>query len=75
MSQKSRWQEPEAERGREESDGLELAMRSILRMFADGNLVYRSRDRRVAIDVTRPSDRLRRIRQQALSQQSPAAAV
>lgn len=59
----SRWQDPEAERGRNEAESLELAMRSILRMFADGNLVYRKRETRVAIDVTKPSDRLRRIRQ------------
>jgi hypothetical protein len=63
MSNKSRWQDPEAERGRNEAESLELAMRSILRMFADGNLVYRKREQRVAIDVTKPSDRLRRIRQ------------
>ncbi len=73
MSTTSRWQEPEAERGRQESDSLELAMRSILRMFADGNLVYRSRDRRVAMDVSKPSDRLRRIHQTQVH--SPAAAV
>lgn len=71
MVSKSRWQEPEAERGRVESDSLELAMRSILRMFADGNLVYRKREQRIALDVTKPSDRLRRIR----SAQTQAAAV
>jgi hypothetical protein len=62
MATKSRWQEPEAEKGRSEAESLELAMRSILRMFADGNLVYRRRETRVAMDVTKPSDRLRRIR-------------
>jgi hypothetical protein len=59
---KSRWQEPEAVQGRSEAESLELAMRSILRMFADGNLVYRRRETRVNMDVSKPSDRLRRIR-------------
>lgn len=59
---KSRWQEPEAVQGRNEAESLELAMRSILRMFADGNLVYRRRETRVSMDVSKPSDRLRRIR-------------
>lgn len=62
MEKKSRWQEPEAVNGRNEAESLELAMRSILRMFADGNLVYRRRETRVSMDVSKPSDRLRRIR-------------
>jgi hypothetical protein len=71
----SRWQQPEALKGRQEADSLELAMRSILRMFADGNLVYRSRVQRVdSINVIRPSERLRRIRA-AAAQARTAAAV
>jgi hypothetical protein len=68
---KSRWQEPEAVQGRNESESLEWAMKSILRMFADGNLVYRRRETRLNVDVSKPSDRLRRIR--AASQPSVPA--
>jgi hypothetical protein len=68
MEKKSRWQDPEAVQGRNEAESLELAMRSILRMFADGNLVYRRRETRVSMDVSKPSDRLRRIRAAAQAQ-------
>lgn len=72
----SRWQDPEAVRGRQESDSLEIAMRSILRMFAEGNLVYRSRVQRLdSSNVLRPSERLRRIRAAVQQTRAPAAAV
>jgi hypothetical protein len=73
LTKSSRWQDPAAERGRTEAESLELAMRSILRMFADGNLVYRRREQRVAIDVSRPSDRLRRIRAAERAAAQPVA--
>jgi hypothetical protein len=51
-------------------------MRSILRMFADGNLVYRSRVQRIdSINVERPSERLRRMRAAAKQTSTQAAAV
>lgn len=71
MENKSRWQDPSAVQGRNEAESLELAMRSILRMFADGNLVYRRRETRVSMDVSKPSDRLRRVRA-AIQAQSAA---
>lgn len=45
-----------------ESDALELALRSILRIFANGNLVYRKREIAVAIDVDRLARRVRQLR-------------
>jgi hypothetical protein len=71
---KSRWQEPEAVSGRSDAESLELAMRSILRMFADGNLVYRRRETRLSMDVSKPSDRLRRIRAAARATEAQASA-
>jgi hypothetical protein len=73
MEKKSRWQDPEAVQGRNEAESLELAMRSILRMFADGNLVYRRRETRVSMDVSKPSDRLRRIRAAVQATSAPLA--
>jgi len=72
MEKKSRWQDPEAVQGRNEAESLELAMRSILRMFADGNLVYRRRETRVSMDVAKGSDRLRRIRAAVAQQPAPS---
>jgi hypothetical protein len=44
-----------------ESQQLEALMRSILKLFADGCLVYRSRDKQMP-GVSTKSDRLKRIR-------------
>lgn len=50
------------EASKTEAAQLELALRSILRMFADGNLVYRRRETRVAFSVARPAARIRALR-------------
>lgn len=71
----SRWSDPEVQRGRNEAESLEVAMRSILRMFVDGNLVYRRREI-TERGISKSSDRLRRIRRQCQSHATaPAAAV
>lgn len=41
---------------------LELAMRAVLRLFAEGRLVYRARESRVALDVPSTARRLRALR-------------
>jgi hypothetical protein len=46
----------------DEAVALELAMRSILRLFAEGALVYRRREERVEFDVTGRAARARRVR-------------
>ena len=51
--------EKERAEGAAEAASLELAMRSILRMFAEGNLVYRSRGATVNFDVEQRARRVR----------------
>lgn len=46
---------------KQEAESLELAMRTILRFFADGRLVYRQ-DIRAAAPVARAVRRLRKLR-------------
>lgn len=60
--EKRNWKNEAVERARVEGEQLEQLMRSILRLFADGCLVYRSRER-TGPSVETKSDRLRRLRQ------------
>ena len=55
------WSSEAYKKARGESQQLETLMRSILKLFAEGNLVYRNRTRRTA-PVQTKSDRLKRIR-------------
>lgn len=59
--EKRDWQGEAARRGRTSDEDLEQLMRSILKLFADGCLVYRTRERSTPSVATK-SDRLRRVR-------------
>lgn len=61
--EKRNWKTEAVERAKLEGEQLEQLMRSILRLFADGCLVYRSRERQSA-PVETKSERLRRLRGQ-----------
>jgi hypothetical protein len=61
MHDERRWNSDEYHRARAEGDQIERLMRSILKLFADGCLVYRDREVR-ASSVQTKSDRLRRLR-------------
>lgn len=56
-----RWNSDEYRSARAEGDQIERLMRSILKLFADGCLVYRDREVRTH-GVKTQSDRLRRLR-------------
>lgn len=60
--EKRNWGGEAVERARVEGEQLEQLMRSILKLFADGCLVYRRRERQEA-PVETKTDRLRRLRQ------------
>lgn len=45
-----------------EAERLEHALRLVLRLFANGDLVYRRREDRVALDVAARAERVRRVR-------------
>lgn len=60
--EKRNWGGEAVERARVEGEQLEQLMRSILKLFADGCLVYRRRERH-GPSVETKSDRLRRLRQ------------
>jgi len=62
MITKRRWSGEAYETARQEGQEIEQLMRSILKLFADGCLVYRERQRRAA-SVETKSDRLRRLRE------------
>lgn len=62
--EKRDWRSEACARAREADGELEQLMRSILKMFADGCLVYRTRER-LERPVETKSDRLRRVRRQA----------
>lgn len=66
--EKRNWSGEAIDRARAEGEQLEQLMRSILKLFADGCLVYRSRER-AAPSVETKSDRLRRLRQAVSSAQ------
>ncbi|MEZ6187649.1 MAG: hypothetical protein R3F62_21895 [Planctomycetota bacterium] len=55
------WSSVRYEQSRQEGEKIEQLMRSILKMFATGNLVYRNRTSHAA-SVSTKSDRLRRLR-------------
>ncbi len=61
MGTERNWSSEAYKKARAESQQIEGLMRSILKLFADGSLVYRSRTRRMA-GVQTKSDRLKRIR-------------
>lgn len=69
----SRFSGEQYDRSRDETEHLERAMRSILKMFADGALTYRRREQTVKVDIGSRSDRIRRLRAQPTA--APAAAV
>lgn len=62
--EKRNWGGEAVERARVEGEQLEQLMRSILKLFADGCLVYRRRERH-GPSVETKSDRLRRLRQRS----------
>lgn len=62
--EKRDWRSEAAQRGRQTDGDIELLMRSILKLFADGCLVYRQRERSMP-GVATKSDRLRRVRREA----------
>ncbi len=64
--EKRNWGGEAVERARVEGEQLEQLMRSILKLFADGCLVYRRRERQ-GPSVETKSDRLRRLRQHGAS--------
>jgi hypothetical protein len=59
--EKRNWRSEAVDRARLEGEQLEQLMRSILKLFADGCLVYRSRERQ-GPPVETKSERLRRLR-------------
>ena len=61
MMTKRDWSSDAYKQARAKDQELELLMRSILKLFASGNLVYRSRTRRSA-PVQTKSERLKRLR-------------
>jgi hypothetical protein len=67
--EKRNWGGETIAQARAEGEQLEQLMRSILKLFADGCLVYRRRER-AAPSVETKSDRLRRVRQ-AISSVQP----
>lgn len=69
------WSSAEYRRARAEGQELEALMRSILRLFAEGHLVYRDRTQRSG-PVETKSDRLKRLRRSlgAAVRQEPGAA-
>jgi hypothetical protein len=69
----SRFSSDEYERATRENEHLERAMRSILKMFAEGSLVYRKRESMVRDDIGSRSDRVRRIRSTRSEQPSAVA--
>jgi hypothetical protein len=64
--EKRNWRGEAVEQARVEGEQLEQLMRSILKLFADGCLVYRRRERH-GPPVETKSERLRRLRGQATS--------
>lgn len=60
--EKRNWGGEAVERARVEGEQVEQLMRSILKLFADGCLVYRRRERH-GPSVETKSERLRRLRQ------------
>ncbi len=68
MSEKRNWAEArkwsgeQHQRAVQEAQELEALMRSILKLFADGCLVYRSRESQRTHSVSTQSSRLKRIR-------------
>ncbi len=66
------WQSAAHRRNQAESEQLEHLMRSILKLFADGCLVYRRRERQ-GPPVSTKSDRLKRVRQALDVGHGPAA--
>lgn len=64
--EKRNWGNEAVERARVEGEQLEQLMRSILKLFADGCLVYRRRERH-GPSVETKSERLRRLRQHGAS--------
>jgi hypothetical protein len=72
----SRFSGEDYERARAQNETLEVAMRSILKLFADGCLVYRKRETTVRHDIGSSSHRVRRLRSQgAPSTPVPAIAT
>ena len=61
MRSERNWSGDAYKRARQEGQQVELLMRSILKLFAEGNLVYRNRTQRSA-PVQTKSERLKRIR-------------
>lgn len=72
--EKRNWSSEAIERARAEGEQLELLMRSILKLFADGCLVYRRRERQEP-PVETKSDRLRRLRQAGISTRAARPAL
>jgi hypothetical protein len=66
MMTKRDWSSDAYKQARAKNEEVEQLMRSILKLFADGRLVYRSRTRRSA-PVQTKSERLRRLRRAAQS--------
>lgn len=61
MNEERRWNSEAYHQARGEGEQIERLMRSILKLFADGCLVYRQQQQRTA-SVETKSDRLRRLR-------------
>ena len=62
MNSERTWSGETYTKARAESQQIEALMRNILKLFAEGNLVYRTRGRRTAPPVQTKSDRLKRLR-------------
>lgn len=62
MNSERKWSSEAYKKARAESQQIETLMRNILRLFAEGNLVYRARERRTASPVQTKTDRLKRLR-------------
>ena len=71
--EKRDWRSEAAQRGRSSDGDIEQLMRSILKLFADGCLVYRQRERSMP-GVATKSDRLRRVRRGSEASSAPAVA-
>ncbi|MBX3469093.1 MAG: hypothetical protein KF878_19655 [Planctomycetes bacterium] len=72
--EKRNWRGEAIDRARVEGEQLEQLMRSILKLFADGCLVYRRRERH-GPSVETKSERLRRLRQRQIAVIEPGAAL
>ena len=75
MATTRNWSGDDYQRAQAENESLERAMRSILKLFAEGCLVYKKRETTVRVDIGSRSDRVRRLRRQATPAETPAVAT